>query len=73
MRTFEKVIIVGASSGIGKALAEQLLKDGSKVAMVSRRSEPMQTLAAIHPGKAFVYTHDVTNYAEFPRFPADPA
>ncbi len=66
MRTFEKVIIVGASSGIGFALAEQLLKEGSAVAMVSRRSEPMQALAGIHPGKAFVYAHDVTNYAEVP-------
>jgi NAD(P)-dependent dehydrogenase (short-subunit alcohol dehydrogenase family) len=34
--------------------------------MVSRRSEPMQALAAIYPGKAFVYAHDVTNYSEVP-------
>ena len=66
MRTFEKVIIVGASSGIGKALAEQLLKEGSSVAMVSRRSEPMAALAANYSGNAFVYPHDVTKYTEVP-------
>ncbi len=66
MQKFERVLILGASSGIGYALAEQLLKEGSFVAMVSRRSEPMQALASSYPSKAFVYTHDVTKYAEVP-------
>ncbi len=40
--------------------------------MVARRIEPMQALASSstmntsHPGKAHVYAHDVTNYAEIP-------
>ncbi len=66
MRKFERVLIIGASSGIGLALAEQLLKAGASVAMVARRREPMAELAAQHSGKAFVYPHDVTNYAEAP-------
>jgi decaprenylphospho-beta-D-erythro-pentofuranosid-2-ulose 2-reductase len=66
MRKFERALVIGASSGIGLALAEQLLKDGSSVAMLSRRSEPMAELAAHYSGKAFVYPHDVTNYAEVP-------
>jgi short-subunit dehydrogenase len=66
MRKFERVLIIGASSGIGLALAEQLLKSGALVAMVARRREPMAKLAAQHAGKAFVYVHDVTNYAEAP-------
>ena len=72
MRNFERVLIIGASSGIGRSLAEQLLKEGSSVAMVARRIEPMQALASSstmntsHPGKAHVYSHDVTNYAEIP-------
>jgi short-subunit dehydrogenase len=61
-----RAIIVGASSGIGLALSEQLLKEGSSVAMVARRSEPMQAIASSHAGKAFFYAHDVTNYAEIP-------
>jgi short-subunit dehydrogenase len=66
MRKFERALIIGASSGIGLALAEQLLKEGSSVAMVARRSEPMQALASSYPGKAFVYRHDVTKYEEIP-------
>jgi decaprenylphospho-beta-D-erythro-pentofuranosid-2-ulose 2-reductase len=72
MRKFERALVIGASSGIGLALAEQLLKEGSSVAMLSRRSEPMQALASSSTlktslsGKAFVYAHDVTNYAEVP-------
>ncbi len=61
-----RAIIVGASSGIGRAIAEQLLSEGSAVALVARRREPMDALAAKHPGRAYVYPHDVTNYAEVP-------
>src|ERR1039458_4047199 len=37
MPRFDRVLIIGASSGIGKALAVRLLQDGSSVAMVARR------------------------------------
>ena len=67
MPEFKRALIIGASSGIGKALAENLLKNGSSVAMISRRREPMDELAksassAMLPGKAFIYPHDVTDY-----------
>jgi len=77
MPEFNRVLIIGASSGIGKALAENLLNGGSSVAMVSRRREPMEDIrikndelrsrgtSISHPyGKAFVYQHDVTDYAK---------
>jgi short-subunit dehydrogenase len=66
MPQFNRVLIIGASSGIGKALAEKLLKDGSSVAMAARRVEPMDELAKSYPRKALVYRHDVTDYAETP-------
>ncbi len=66
MRKFERVIIVGASSGIGYALAEQFLKEGASVAMIARRREPMATLASTYTGKAFAYAYDVTHFAETP-------
>jgi len=61
------VLIVGASSGIGKALAEEFLKQGSEVAMVARRKELLDEIAkkatSQNPqAKAFVYEHDVRNY-----------
>ena len=71
MQTWKHAIVIGASSGIGKALAEQLLKQGTSVAMVSRRREPMEELRITNyelrkkdntRGNAFVYEHDVTDY-----------
>ena len=62
MPEFNRVLIIGASSGIGKALAENLLKSGSSVAMISRRREAMDELAKSYPHKGLVYPHDVTSY-----------
>ena len=66
MRSFERVLIIGASSGIGRSLAERLLKEGSSVAMVARRPSMTNDELSVTNGKAFVYQHDVTNYAEIP-------
>jgi decaprenylphospho-beta-D-erythro-pentofuranosid-2-ulose 2-reductase len=66
MRSFEWVLIIGASSGIGRSLAEQLLKEGSSVAMVARRASMTNDELRMTNGKGHVYTHDVTNYAEIP-------
>jgi len=65
MKKWERALVVGASSGIGKALAEQLLREGSSVAMLSRRREPLDEIARTAPkGKALVYQHDVKDYAK---------
>jgi short-subunit dehydrogenase len=62
-----RVLIVGASSGIGKALAEEYLKAGAHVAMVARRRDRMEEIAKQASGnpqaKALIYEHDVRNYA----------
>ena len=66
MVKIERALVIGASAGIGRAIAAQLLAGGSSVALVARRREPMAALAAAFPGKAFVYEHDVTQYSEVP-------
>ncbi|HWF44136.1 MAG TPA: SDR family NAD(P)-dependent oxidoreductase [Candidatus Kapabacteria bacterium] len=67
MQTWNRVLIIGASSGIGKAIAEQLLKQGASVAMVARRREPMEEIArSAAAGKALVYEHDVRHYEDVP-------
>ena len=66
MHKFERVLVIGASSGIGRALTEQLLKEGSSVAMIARRPSMTNYELRITNGKAFVYQHDVTNYSEIP-------
>ena len=44
------VWVVGASSGIGHALARALIRRGAVVAVSARRRAPLETLAASNPG-----------------------
>lgn len=57
-----RVWVIGASSGIGAALADELLLAGAQVILSARRAEPMRMLAAERPG-AQVETLDVTDPA----------
>jgi NAD(P)-dependent dehydrogenase (short-subunit alcohol dehydrogenase family) len=54
-----KVVISGASSGIGLALARHYLECGATVAAFARRGELLQDLAAEFPGNVFPYALDV--------------
>lgn len=63
-----RAIVVGASSGIGRALAEQLIRGGWDVAVVARRGERLEELCkrlirdgAVGRGRAYV--HDVRDTA----------
>lgn len=61
-----KVIVIGASSGIGEALARQLAASGADVAIVARRQSELERLAAERPGKLRPYAHDVLDVDEVP-------
>ena len=54
-----RVVITGASGGIGLALARHYLESGATVAACARRRDPLQSLAAEYPGKVFPYVLDV--------------
>ena len=56
-----RVWVVGASSGIGSALAEALLARGARVALSARRGEALQSVAAAAPDRALVVPADVTD------------
>ncbi|MFE2546689.1 SDR family oxidoreductase [Actinacidiphila glaucinigra] len=57
-------VVTGASSGIGEATAKQLAARGAKVALLARRADRLQTLAAEIEktgGTAFALAVDVTD------------
>src|ERR1700687_5305533 len=54
-----RVLISGASSGLGLALAHHYLERGATVAAFARRGELLQTLSAEFPGRVFCYALDV--------------
>jgi NAD(P)-dependent dehydrogenase (short-subunit alcohol dehydrogenase family) len=58
-----KVVISGASSGIGLALARHYLERGATVAAFARRGELLQGLAAEFPGRVIPYVLDVRDAA----------
>jgi len=66
---YKKVLVIGATSGIGKALAERFVENGSKIIAVGRRQENLDKLAQ-EQGKDKVSTisFDITKLSEIPSF-----
>lgn len=60
----EKVIIIGASSGIGRALAKKLSTEGYKVALAGRSLEKLQELQKELSGESFVRQLDLRDTRE---------
>ena len=54
-------IVTGAGSGIGKAVARTLLKQGYSVALAGRRKEQLEVTASEGGGDALVVPTDVSN------------
>lgn len=62
--TGKKVWIIGASSGIGAALAKQMLAQGAEVALSARSTSALQNTASNHPN-AWVLPLDATEPQEW--------
>lgn len=65
---WQNAIVVGASSGIGEAIARRLARGGSQVALVARREQRLTSLVreideAAVTGRALAYPHDVRDTA----------
>lgn len=67
----KRAVVVGASSGIGAALARKLAAEGYIVAVLARREEMLEELcaeinAAAGETRAVAYRHDVTDFDQVP-------
>jgi NAD(P)-dependent dehydrogenase (short-subunit alcohol dehydrogenase family) len=58
-----KIIVTGASSGIGRATAERFLSDGARVALIGRRESVLQTVlsSAATGGTGFIVAADLSD------------
>jgi short-subunit dehydrogenase len=64
-------IIIGASDGIGAALARRLAREGYTLALLARRHEKLQAICndinqTFQEQRARVYAHDVAEYERVP-------
>jgi len=70
-RRFAHALVIGASSGIGEALARHLASEGTRVALVARRGERLAEIAgdinrAAGEERALTFAHDVCHRDEVP-------
>lgn len=56
----KRAIIVGATSGIGREVAKELLKEGWILGIAGRREEELKTLQATVPDRVFIQVLDIT-------------
>ncbi|KAI1148246.1 short-chain dehydrogenase [Nemania diffusa] len=65
--TEERVLILGASSGLGRTLAKQYAARGAKVCAVARRSEPLARLTQECGDRCLPFVADFTQAADMER------
>jgi short-subunit dehydrogenase len=64
-------IIVGASDGLGAALARRLAREGYSLALVARRKDKLESLCdeihqTVNGPRMYAYAHDVSDYQKTP-------
>ncbi|KAK6534413.1 hypothetical protein TWF281_005738 [Arthrobotrys megalospora] len=63
---YKKVLIIGATSGIGQALAERFIKEGIQVVVTGRREDRLKTFTDQNGGAYEVF--DITRLEDIPQF-----
>lgn len=66
---YKTVLVLGATSGIGLALAEKMIENGCHVIAVGRRKEHLDSFVSKHgKEKASSFTFDITDLSSIPSF-----
>lgn len=66
---YKHVLVVGATSGIGLALAERMIANGCKIIAVGRRQEKLDELQQKHDrDKVSTFAFDITKLNEISDF-----
>jgi NADP-dependent 3-hydroxy acid dehydrogenase YdfG len=66
------VLLIGATSGIGLAMAETFVASGSKVIVVGRRKDRLDAFVAKHGvEKVGAFQFDITETTSIPKFVSD--
>ena len=69
---YKHVLMVGATAGIGRAMADRLIQEDSKVTVVGRRKERLDEFVAKHgEKKADSAPLDISKRDEIPQFAAE--
>ncbi len=56
----KKILIIGASSGLGYQMAADFARVGCRVGIAARRTEPLQTIKDLYPDRVATAEIDVT-------------
>ncbi|MEO8717621.1 MAG: SDR family oxidoreductase [Burkholderiales bacterium] len=62
-----RIVITGASAGLGAALAQHFAGPDTVLLLIARRAEPLQALASSLPGRCEFHALDVTDHAALGR------
>lgn len=66
---YKKVLVVGATSGIGEALASRFVQEGSTVIVTGRRKDKLEAFVHRHGrDKASAVPFDITELDKIPHF-----
>jgi len=66
-------LVMGASKGIGHAIAHALAREGAKVALVSRSRERLEAAADRIEGETAAFEYDTAHLDRLPQLPAEVA